>query len=196
MPLYYVRHGETDWNVEGRLQGQRDVSLNANGRLQAVACGGILGKLLAGEGRRPADFDFVASPLARARETMELMRAALGAEASDYRLDPRLMELSFGDWEGFTLEEVRARDPGGIAARERDKWRFVPPHGESYQMLSTRIGAWRETIGERTIAVAHGGGARTLIALAGIAPPETAPAMSIEQGVVYEFTARDMKIHR
>jgi broad specificity phosphatase PhoE len=196
MPFYFVRHGETDWNVEGRLQGQRDVSLNATGRLQAVACGHILRNLLAREGRGPADFEFVSSPLSRARETMELMRAALGVEATGYQLDPRLMELSFGNWEGSTIAEIRARDPAGIAAREHDKWRFVPPRGESYQMLSVRIDAWRETLGEHTIAVAHGGGARTLIALAGIAPPETAPAMNIEQGVVYEFSARRMKIHR
>ena len=77
--LYYIRHGETDWNRESRLQGQRDIPMNANGRAQARRCGEILRELLA---REPSDRapDFVSSPLGRARETMELARAALGLD--------------------------------------------------------------------------------------------------------------------
>src|SRR6266849_9323678 len=78
MRLYYVRHGLTDWNAAGRLQGHLDIPLNQTGRAEAVRCGKILGDLLAREGRPAADFDYVSSPLSRARETMEIMRAALG----------------------------------------------------------------------------------------------------------------------
>ena len=78
--LYYVRHGLTDWNVEQRLQGRRDVPLNRDGRAQALRCGEILRDLLVRDGRAPDSCDYVSSPLIRARETMELMRAALGLE--------------------------------------------------------------------------------------------------------------------
>ena len=82
--IYYIRHGETDWNVAGRLQGRHDVPLNARGRAQAIHCGDILHDLFARDGRDPADFDYVSSPLGRARETMELVRRA--ARSADGRL--------------------------------------------------------------------------------------------------------------
>src|SRR6266850_7725781 len=78
--LYFARHGETDWNAERRLQGQHDVPLNALGREQASRCGGILRDLLTRDGRPTDDFDYVSSPLGRARETMELMRFGLGLD--------------------------------------------------------------------------------------------------------------------
>src|SRR5258708_6813130 len=74
--IFYIRHGETDWNGAGRLQGRHDVPLNARGRAQAMHCGEILRDLLARDGH--AAVEFVASPLGRARETMELVRVALG----------------------------------------------------------------------------------------------------------------------
>jgi probable phosphoglycerate mutase len=104
--VYYVRHGETDWNVIGRLQGRRDVPLNARGRAQAAHCGTILRELFANSGRSPGDLDYVSSPLGRACETMELMRSTLGLSSDGYRLEPRLAEIAFGDWEGFTIAQV------------------------------------------------------------------------------------------
>jgi broad specificity phosphatase PhoE len=195
-PLYFVRHGETDWNRDGRLQGQRDVELNAAGRRQAAACGTILGDLLRRIGRQPNEFAYVSSPLSRARETMTLMRQVLGLEAACVQIDPRLQELSFGDWEGETIAEIRARDPAAIAARARDKWSFEPPHGESYARLSQRVDAWYASLREETVAVAHGGTARALMVILRLAPPATAPAIEVEQGVVYAFEAGRVMIYR
>ena len=134
--IYYIRHGETDWNVAGRLQGRHDVPLNGRGRAQATHCGDILRDLFARDGRNPADLDYVSSPLGRARKTMELLRASLGLPADGYEIEPRLAEIAFGDWEGFTIAQLHTRDPQRIAAREQDKWHFVPPGGESYKTVS------------------------------------------------------------
>ncbi len=194
--LYFIRHGETDWNVEGRLQGQRDVALNELGRRQAVACADVLRELLAQDGRGTGQLDFVASPLSRARETMERMRAALALEPSAYRTDARLLEVSFGAWEGWTIPELRAHDPAGVAERDRDKWQFVPPQGESYALMCERVRAWHAELGSGTVAVAHGGTARVLMAMLGISPPQRAPMIPIEQGAVYAFTAGSMTVHR
>jgi probable phosphoglycerate mutase len=143
--------------------------------------------LFAGNGRNPDDFDYVSSPLGRARETMELVRTPLGMPGDGYRIEPRLAEISFGDWEGFTIAQLRARDPQRIAAREHDKWHFVPPGGESYETVSSRMREWYRSLTRDTVAVAHGGTARGLIAHLGIAKPAAAPLIDIAQGVVYVF---------
>lgn len=185
--IYYVRHGETDWNVEGRLQGRRDVPLNARGRAQASHCGAVLHDLFERDGRDPASIDYVCSPLGRARATMELMRRALGLAAEGYEIEQALAEIAFGDWEGFTIAQLHERDPQGIAAREHDKWRFVPPGGESYEAVSHRMQAWYDGLAHDAVVAAHGGTARGLIACLGIAKPAAAPLVDIAQGVVYVF---------
>ena len=190
--VYYIRHGETDWNVGGRLQGRRDVPLNARGRAQAAHCGEILRNLLVRDSRDPATLDYVSSPLMRAAATMELARVPLGLPAQGYRLEPRLSEISFGDWEGFTIAQLHTHDPPGIAQREHDKWHFLPPGGESYQQMSGRIREWYESLERDTVATAHGGTARGLIAILGIEKPAAAPLVDIAQGVVYVFQGNQM----
>ena len=185
--VYYLRHGETDWNVAGRLQGRRDIPLNTKGRGQASHCGEILRDLFARDGRDPASLDYVSSPLGRATQTMELARPELGLPVGGYALDERLAEISFGDWEGFTIAQLHRRDPVHISQREHDKWHFVPPGGESYLAMSKRVGEWYAGLARDTVAVAHGGTARGLIAYLGIAKPAAAPLVDIVQGVVYVF---------
>jgi probable phosphoglycerate mutase len=185
--IYYIRHGETDWNVAGRLQGRRDIALNARGRAQAAHCGEVLRDLFDRDKRKPETLDYVSSPLKRASETMEAVRAAIGLPAQGYRNDERLAEIAFGAWEGFTIAQLHERDPARIAQREHDKWHFVPPGGESYEMVAARMRAWYAGLARDTVVTAHGGTARGLIADLGIAKPAAAPLLDIEQGMVYVF---------
>lgn len=185
--VFYIRHGETDWNVAGRLQGRRDIALNARGREQARHCGDVLRDLFAQEGRDPSSLDYLCSPLGRARETMELARAAMGLAPDAYTVDEGLQEISFGDWEGFTIAQLHYRDPARISQREHDKFHFLPPNGESYEMVMARMGRWYDALTGDTVAVAHGGTARGLMAHLGIAKPAAAPLIDIAQGVVYVF---------
>jgi probable phosphoglycerate mutase len=190
--VYYIRHGETEWNATGRLQGRHDVPLNARGREQAGHCGRVLRDLFAREGRTLTDFDYVSSPLVRASETMELAREALGLRRQGYATDERLAEIAFGDWEGCTLAQLQTRDPQRLAAREHDKFRFLPPNGESYEMVMKRMGQWYDGLTRDTVAAAHGGTARALIAHLGIAHKNAAPLVDIAQGVVYVFAPGTM----
>jgi probable phosphoglycerate mutase len=185
--VYYIRHGETDWNVAGRLQGHRDIPLNDKGRGQAAHCGMVLRDLLAQQGRDPATLDFVSSPLCRATETMDLVRQAMGLPSNGYRLEPRLIELSFGDWEGSTIALLHRNDPVRISQREHDKWHFQPPGGESYQMVAGRMRGWYDSLTRDTVATSHGGTCRGLMACLGIAKPAVAPLIDIIQGEVYVF---------
>jgi probable phosphoglycerate mutase len=188
--LIFIRHGETDWNVEARLQGQHDIPLNGRGRDQASAAGRLLRDWFGdGLSARVAQTGFVASPLSRARDTMERVRAAMGLDPAAYETDDRLVELSFGRWEGLTWPEVKARDPWAARAREGDKWTFQPPGGESYAMLADRLRPWLAGLSRETLIVSHGGVARVLMALIGGSPITTAPLRDIHQGRVLIFEA-------
>jgi broad specificity phosphatase PhoE len=186
--LYLIRHGETDWNLEGRLQGGRDIPLNDMGRIQAQD----VARRLTLACPRFDDLDYVSSPMSRARDTMEIMRGELGMHPHTYRVDERLREITFGTWEGFTWREVKAKDPDRARARERDKWNYVPPSGESYRMLLERIKPWLDSLQRDTAAVCHGGVARVIMAMAAGIEPRDAASAEIHQGRVIVF--RDGKM--
>ena len=151
--IYYIRHGETEWNAEGRLQGAQDIPLNDLGRKQAAHAGGILAGLFAHDGQSEASIAFVASPLGRARSTMELVRGTLGLPLRDYSVDDRLREIGYGHWEGSTLNEMQASDPEVFARRQADKWTVSPPGGESYASVQLRMRDWYDSLQADTVAV-------------------------------------------
>jgi broad specificity phosphatase PhoE len=187
MLLYVIRHGQTDYNREERLQGARDIPLNDTGREQARSNGLTLAS--APLELPLGSFDWVSSPLGRTRETMELVRSAAGLVASDYRTDPLLTELSFGDWEGQTLAEVGLHSPHLIEERERGKWRFRPPgkNAESYAMLAERTDRFLSTLDRAAICVAHGGVIRTLFNRIGNIADEDAALLDIPQDRVLKI---------
>ena len=186
--IYYIRHGETDWNVEGRLQGGIDTPLNDLGRTQAKHAGGVLADLFARDGRAASSLAFVASPLQRARVTMDIVRAELKLPPGDYALDDRLREIGYGHWEGSTLAQMRAlasralRKPRsrqmGCAAAGRRELCLGPAADARLVRLAEgrhrRGGPWRHRAGAD-------GGARAS------RRPASASDLYIEQGVVYVF---------
>jgi broad specificity phosphatase PhoE len=185
--IYFVRHGETDWNVEGRLQGQKDIPLNDVGRVQAEEAG----RRLQGLVPNYEDLAYVASPMTRTRETMERMREAIGLHPESYRLDDRLVELTFGEWEGMTWKEVRKKDPQLAVLRERDKWNYAPPGGgESYAMLADRVRPILGDLTRDTVLVAHGGVARAFLAVACGVSTRDAASIDIWQGKILVIEGR------
>jgi probable phosphoglycerate mutase len=163
--LYFIRHGETDWNAEGRYQGSKDIPLNDRGRGQADLNGKLLRQLLARAGRQPTDFGWYVSPLSRTRETMSRVRAGLDEPLPDVTIDPRLVEVSFGIYEGHLHADLAS---GAMAiAGERDAafWHFRPPEGESYADVATRVADFGASLTGPSIVVAHGGILRVLRAI-------------------------------
>ena len=110
--IYLIRHGETEWNRAGRMQGQLDSPLTERGQTQARAVGETLAELTGGGD----GLAMVASPLGRTMATATLIAEALGAK--DIAADERLMEMSWGDWDGLTHPEIEARSPGELARRK------------------------------------------------------------------------------
>ena len=181
--IWFIRHGETEYNREGRLQGQQDIPLNPKGREQASAVGRTLKKRAGPElDRLEAAHAFTASPLVRTRQTMELARAAMGFPPADYALCDDLKELTFGDWEGLTWPEVEARFPEDATERATHKWTFTPPHGESYATLALRLTPWIAGLSQDVLVASHGGVARALMHLIGGVAPKIAAEADIFQG--------------
>jgi probable phosphoglycerate mutase len=188
MPVthYIIRHGQTDWNAEWRLQGQQNIPLNDIGRRQARENGARLRALV----DSLDSYDFVASPLDRARETMELARVAAGLDPLAYRIDDRLKEICFGDWEGYTGGEIKAIDRVRHRERRENKWDFLPPGdlAESYEILSWRVGSWLKSLNRPTVAVCHGGVIRCIFKLAGGVAREDAANLDIPQDRVLVYS--------
>jgi broad specificity phosphatase PhoE len=183
--IYFSRHGQTVWNAEERVQGQFDTDLSEKGRGQADRNG----QTLKGVVTNPDTFDFVASPLKRTRETMERIRTGMGQDPLAYRTDAQLLEVHFGDWQGFTIKEISMMSPELLDARHKDKWNFVPPgpSAESYAMLAIRIEVWLKTVTRRTVCVTHGGVIRTLFHIVNGLPAEEAANVEIVQDRVLKL---------
>ncbi len=148
--LLLVRHGETDWNAEGRLQGHTDRPLNEHGRRQARG----LAERLAGD----AITAVYSSDLSRARETAEILAEPLGLPVVT---DPDLRERNWGNWEGLTGSE---RD------RVEHVGEDVGAHGE--RMLRAILRIAEQHSGERVVVVTHGGSMRRVqVAAYGMALP-------------------------
>ena len=188
--LIFIRHGETPWNVEGRLQGQREVDMNDVGRAQARRNGRTVKAYFEAAGRDPESFAYIASPMGRTCATMRLVRAEIGLDPEVFERCDALKELTFGEWEGSTMQELKARDRDAVLARRADKWGFVPPGGESYADLSRRIAGWLETVGQDAVVVAHGGVLRVLRGLLFSAPASCLPVRPIDQDRVLVVQGR------
>ena len=159
--IFYIRHGQTDWNAELRFQGQRDIPLNNTGRAQALRNGRELAMLVGDEAQ---DFVYISSPLGRARETMEIIREQLGLPTQAYATDDRLKEISYGNLEGTTQPELKANSRDLYYYRKENAWSFRPEGGESQQDTLTRIADWHASLdkSQKYVVTAHGAVGRVL----------------------------------
>ena len=170
-PLYFIRHGETDWNIDRRFQGQSDIPLNKNGIEQAAANGKTLNWLLTKNGGPVQHNNFVSSPLSRASKTIELVLAGLGLPEDSYQTDAALTELSFGLWEGLTSPEAKQQYYFERQKRRKDRWNIAPPGGESFAERTEIIERFLLNLPANSAVVSHSGIMRIIIHLLnGLAP--------------------------
>ncbi|MDY0881827.1 histidine phosphatase family protein [Dongia soli] len=183
--IYLLRHGETEWSQDGRLQGQLDSPLTDSGRRQARQLGALLTAHLAGGELRPG---CQVSPLGRAQETANLIRAeAQGLLAPEQITEPRLSEIGFGDWEGLTFDEIEADWADLIDQYDDLGWLFDAPNGEGYERALARIRSWLDDQSGPVIAISHGLTSQ-LICCAYLGEPRSAVAgFTVEHGVIYRL---------
>jgi len=192
--FYFARHGETDWNRERRYQGSRDIPLNETGRRQADSNGEALRFLFEEAGADPTAFNWYASPLSRARETMERMRAAFDAPLPEVVYDHRLVEISFGALEGRLHDEI-AREVQAPGQRDAGYWHYRPENGENYDDLAARQLDFARGLTEHSVIVAHGGVLRVLRHLVEGADRAEVLNWNPPQGVVAHFEGGRMTLH-
>ena len=194
--FYFARHGETDWNREQRYQGSRDIPLNRTGQLQADANGVLLRELLERDGVDPRSLHWFASPLSRASETMDRMRAAFDVELPPVIHDKRLIEISFGTMEGRLHSEI-SKEYAVTAPGNRDAsyWAFRPEGGENYDDVAARLLDFARELTHHAVVVAHGGVLRVLRHLVEGTPRGDVLNWPPPQGVIAHFAGGRMTLH-
>ncbi len=158
MKIYLIRHGQTDWNIKGKIQGGHDVLLNETGRRQAE-------RLAEGMDSRPVSRIFT-STLKRAVETAEMINRRKNVEICPM---PQLIEVEFGKWEGMTWDEIKEAYPKEYECWTLNPAEVTPPGGESQEQVKNRC-VWtikeilKRTNGQEDVAVvSHGATIANLI---------------------------------
>lgn len=193
--FYFARHGETDWNREQRYQGSRDIPLNRVGQLQADANGPLLRQLLERDGVDPASLKWFASPLSRASETMDRMRAAFDIDLPPVIHDPRLIEISFGNLEGRLHSEIAREQAIAPGQRDETYWQFRPEGGENYDDVAVRLLEFARELTHHSVVVAHGGVFRVLRHLVEGASRAEVLNWAAPQGAVAHFFGGGLTIY-
>lgn len=162
--ILLVRHGETEWNLEGRCQGQVDIPLNDTGRVQAQALGQWLAHRI-GYNLEPLQF-VISSDLLRAKQTAEIAAKAVGIDK--IHLEEAWREIAFGVWEGLTWDEIRQRYPEIEQSFRENPEQTRIPEGETSAEVVTRAAQALQRLVETYphgtgIVVSHGGILRFLI---------------------------------
>ena len=186
--IYLTRHGETEWNVARRFQGQQDSPLTERGRSQARAMGDLVRDLIRpGEGWR-----LVSSPLGRAWATADEIARASGLAVEP---DERLAEVSCGDWEGLLREQVIAEHGESLSGGELI---FRGPGGETYEQVAARVGSFLADLPpepeRRMVVVSHGASGRVLRGLYAGLPKRDVLTLDVPQDAIFRLV--DGNIHR
>lgn len=155
--LYIARHGETEWNREGRLQGWTDAALTERGKAQAKS----LGKRLKYISPKKAYI----SPLGRVKMTADIALDDLSIQVQE---DERLKEINLGKWEGLKSKEAERRDPELYRKAIEEPHRYDPPWGEDYFELKERVleaveAVLSENVGEKVLIVSHGIASKSIL---------------------------------
>lgn len=179
--IYLLRHGQTEFNTEGRYQGQLDSPLTDLGRRQARACGRLLAAHVGAA-------SIWTSPLPRAETTARLMAQVL--PGADVRLDARLREVSFGVWEGLTRADIVAGWRNIRKQYPRHQWKLHAPEGERIEAVLSRLHAvLRDASAQpgQIILIGHGISGRLMRGLHADLPLSDALALEAPQDVIYRL---------
>lgn len=152
--IYLFRHGETEFNLRGRYQGELDSSLTSAG-IEQVKNNAKLLKMLIGS---PKEWTVISSPLGRAQQSTDILCEVIGYDKNKVIMENRLKEVSVGSWAGLTTKEIEMSWPALYENTNYYNWYFNSPNGESYGSVVERVSEWLDSIKqlEKVIVMSHG----------------------------------------
>jgi len=174
--LAVIRHGRTEWNRDGKIQGHRDIPLEPDAIKELATY------------RLPDEWQdamLLSSPLNRAVQTAELISDRTP------RTEAALIEMDYGDWEGKRSIDLGADPNSGFRHLPDWGWDYQPPNGESPAQVWTRLAPWVESLQEDTVAVCHIGVMRALLAVAHDWPFKGEPPFTIKRNSLYCMQVTD-----
>ncbi|HEX6792904.1 MAG TPA: histidine phosphatase family protein [Casimicrobiaceae bacterium] len=205
MLIAFLRHASTAWNADRRMQGHADIALDSAGRAEAATWrlpadlherrradprrelrphGGQRRREAASLGGSYEPIEWISSPLGRAIETATI----IGGRTP--RIEPALIEMDWGEWEGARLDDLQARYGEAFAANARRGLDFRPPGGESPRDVMTRVARWLASLdmrGPPIVAVSHNGVLRALLAIATGWDMTGKPPVKLQPAALHRF---------
>jgi broad specificity phosphatase PhoE len=181
--ILLVRHGETQWNLQRRVQGRFDSPLTERGVAQSHAVGQLVRSLPDAAFAR-----IITSPLGRARQTAEIIAGHLGT-GQGLIIDDRLREISVGSWDGLTYRDIEMRSPGVFDGDGRHEWYFRAPDGDTYEAFAARIAEWLAEAADTRLLIAatHGIVSRVARGLYARLPRATALTLPVPQDKIFRL---------
>lgn len=185
--IYLVRHGQTEFNAAGRWQGQVDSPLTSLGLTQAALVAELLYTFV-----KNNDVAIFSSPLGRAYTTATIIADKLN-KRDNIIVDSRLMEIGMGAWDGLTDFEIESEWPNARNGLERDEWFFHSPDGETYEIMSKRVGTALNDIknhsAQTKIIVSHGVTGKILRGLYSSLSKEDALKLDVPHDAIFRLSA-------
>ncbi|ACA40745.1 histidine phosphatase family protein [Lysinibacillus sphaericus] len=189
--IYLLRHGETEYNSEGRYQGQLDSPLTELGREQVQQNARML-KAFIGHAH---DWKIISSPLGRAVESTEILCETIDYDKNNVEFDQRLTEVAVGQWAGLKMPEIQQTWPNLLLNTDAFNWYFHAPDGESYEQVVNRLSSWLKEIQQhhpKVIVVSHGLTGRILRGIYAGLHKEDALKLEVSQDVFFKLANQEV----
>lgn len=190
--MYLIRHGETEFNVEGKFQGQSDSPLTEDGKEQIYHVARML-KMELGDDIH--NWQIISSPLGRAMDSTKILCDTLAYDLAKVQQDERLAEVSVGDWAGLYIEDIKAQWPRLLEGTNHYNWYFNSLGGERYADVEGRVKAFLESVKdkEKLIVVAHGVTSRIIRGLYQNLDKNEALSLEVAHETFFKLTDGDVK---
>lgn len=184
--IYLLRHGETEFNTQGRYQGELDSPLTEAGVQQVQQNAQMLKSLI----RNSNEWKIVSSPLGRAMQSTEIICETIGYDVKKVEKDERLTEVAVGQWAGLTTKEIESSWPNLFQNTDMYNWYFNAPNGEAYDSVVSRLSAWLKDIQHvpNVIAISHGLTGRILRGIYADLKKDDALKLEVSQDVFFKLT--------
>jgi len=184
--IYLIRHGETEFNTQGRYQGELDSPLTEAGVQQVQQNAQMLKSLIG----NPNEWKIVSSPLGRAMQSTEIICETIGFDVKKVEKDDRLTEVAVGQWAGLTTKEIEGSWPNLFQNTDVYNWYFNAPNGEAYDSVVCRLSTWLKDIQHvpNVIAISHGLTGRILRGIYADLKKEDALKLEVSQDVFFKLT--------